>query len=89
MAEIESPIERLAHKLATLHAEAPPDEQALLDELLSTLGATPEVEGFGAKQTANTPPVTVTTTAFQSWFTCLKSCADSKGQVQGELARFR
>jgi hypothetical protein len=24
-----------------------------------------------------------------SWFTCLKSCADSKGQVQGELARFR
>ena len=27
--------------------------------------------------------------ASQAWFTCLKSCADSKGQVQGELARFR
>ena len=26
---------------------------------------------------------------YQAWFTCLKSCADSKGQVQGELARFR
>lgn len=28
-------------------------------------------------------------TTYQAWFTCLKSCADSKGQVQGELARFR
>ena len=27
--------------------------------------------------------------ALQAWFTCLKSCADSKGQVQQELARFR
>jgi predicted ribosomally synthesized peptide with nif11-like leader len=26
---------------------------------------------------------------YAAWFTCLKSCADSKGQVQGELARFR
>jgi hypothetical protein len=26
---------------------------------------------------------------YLAWFTCLKSCADSKGQVQGELARFR
>jgi hypothetical protein len=25
----------------------------------------------------------------QAWFTCLKSCADAKGQVQQELARFR
>ena len=25
----------------------------------------------------------------QTWFTCLKSIADSKGQVQQELARFR
>ncbi len=24
-----------------------------------------------------------------SWFTCLRSCADSKSQVQVELARFR
>ena len=31
----------------------------------------------------------VATQAYQAWFTCLKSCADSKGQVQGELARFR
>lgn len=28
-------------------------------------------------------------TAFEAFFTCLRSCADSKGQVQGELARFR
>lgn len=27
--------------------------------------------------------------AYQAWFTCLKSCAESKGQIQGELARFR
>jgi hypothetical protein len=27
--------------------------------------------------------------ALSAWFTCLKSCAESKGQVQGELARFR
>ena len=26
--------------------------------------------------------------AYQSWMTCLKSCADSKGQVQAQLARF-
>jgi hypothetical protein len=24
-----------------------------------------------------------------AWFTCLKSCAESKAQIQGELARFR
>ena len=27
--------------------------------------------------------------AYQAWMLCLKSCADSKGQIQGELARFR
>ena len=27
--------------------------------------------------------------AYRAWMTCLKSCADSKRQVQGELARFR
>jgi len=26
---------------------------------------------------------------FQVWFTCLKSLADAKGEVQQELARFR
>ena len=30
-----------------------------------------------------------TTSAYSAWYTCLKSCAESKGQVQGELARFR
>ena len=33
--------------------------------------------------------VQAVTQAYQAWFTCLKSCADSKGQIQGELARFR
>jgi hypothetical protein len=33
--------------------------------------------------------IQIATQAYQAWFTCLKSCADSKGQVQGELARFR
>ena len=42
----------------------------------------------------NPPPgllakIQIATQAYQAWFTCLKSCADSKGQVQGELARFR
>ena len=43
---------------------------------------------------STTAPETDTTTvefggAYTAWFTCLKSCAESKGQVQGELARFR
>ncbi len=29
------------------------------------------------------------TQAYQAFMTCLKSCADSKGEVQKELARFR
>jgi hypothetical protein len=42
----------------------------------------------------NPPPgllakIQIATQAYQAWFTCLKSCADSKGQVQGELSRFR
>ena len=42
----------------------------------------------------NPPPgllarIQIATQAYQAWMTCLKSCADSKGQVQGELARFR
>jgi hypothetical protein len=30
-----------------------------------------------------------TSAGYAAFFTCLKSCADSKGQVQQELARFR
>jgi hypothetical protein len=42
----------------------------------------------------NPPPgllakIQIATQAYQAWFTALKSAADSKGQVQGELARFR
>ena len=42
----------------------------------------------------NPPPgllakIQVATQAYQTWMTCLKSSADSKGQIQGELARFR
>jgi hypothetical protein len=33
--------------------------------------------------------IQVATQAYQALMTCLKSCADSKGQVQAELARFR
>ena len=42
----------------------------------------------------NPPPglltkIQIATQAYQAWMTALKSAADSKGQVQGELARFR
>lgn len=42
----------------------------------------------------NPPPgllakIQIATQAYQTWFTCLKSCADSKGEVQRDLARFR
>lgn len=29
------------------------------------------------------------TQAYRGWLSCLKSCADSKGQVQKDLSRFR
>jgi hypothetical protein len=44
---------------------------------------------FSAADSMTAPETETTTIAYSSWFTCLKSCADSKGQVQGELARFR
>ena len=30
----------------------------------------------------------IITQAYQAWLTCLKSCADSKGETQKALARF-
>ena len=47
------------------------------------------VHGSGELSDAALDQVAGGFAAYMAWFTCLKSCADSKGQVQGELARFR
>jgi predicted ribosomally synthesized peptide with nif11-like leader len=35
------------------------------------------------------PRIQVTTAVYNAWMAALKATADSKGQIQGELARFR
>ena len=89
-----------AYKLVS--GESKKSTQSPMDPLINTAGRNAdkaaaklnelqrELEAAGD----NPPPgllvkIQIATQAYQAWFTCLKSCADSKGQVQGELARFR
>ena len=77
-------------KMMTLYGEV----NKLLMEEASQVGKTNNLQQQLNRAGDNPPPallakIQIATQAYQAWFTCLKSCADSKGQVQGELARFR
>jgi hypothetical protein len=86
-----------AHKLVSAGSKGSP-----MDPLINTAGQNASEAAKKLKDLQrdleragdNPPPgllakIQIATQAYQAWFTCLKSCADSKGQVQGELARFR
>ncbi len=82
--------------------QSPPSSQNPMDPLINTAGRNmdqaarklAEIQRELENAGDNPPPsllakIQIATQAYQAWFTALKSTADSKGQVQGELARFR
>jgi hypothetical protein len=81
----EAQIQAFGEKLQAWAATLPPQDQAILEALLRlAMGADDEVQGFNAVS-----PQQILDQQRQALFRTLAATAVSKGQIQGELARFR